>query len=59
MDETMLFSAEDLEGQSTKSGTVKVTFDGNVAIIHMLCGDNRINIDFVSKMHKALDEVEK
>ena len=45
--------------QSGSDGRVDVTFDGDVAIVHMMCGENRLNDIFFSKLHAALDQVER
>ena len=38
-------------------GKITVSFQENVAIITMDCGQNRCNKLFVERMNKALDEV--
>ena len=45
--------------QSGRDGTVDVEFKGNVAIVKLNCGQNRINSEFTAKYNKALDEVER
>ena len=45
--------------QSGVDGEIKVTFEGKIAIIHMCCGQNRWNVNFVTKMNAALDKVER
>ena len=42
-----------------RTGRVFVEIKENVAIIHMQCGENRFNEDFVNKICAALDEVER
>ena len=55
--DTKHFNANDLEGQSSMDGSVNVTFHGNIAILHMMCGENRLNASFIAKMNEALDTV--
>lgn len=44
---------------ASRDGQVSVTWADNVAIVRMQCGQNRLNINFVTKLLNALDEVER
>ena len=56
---TSVFTADDLKDQSGSSGKVSLSFEGNVAIVSFQCGDNRLNVDFITKVHAALDKVQR
>ena len=43
--------------QSGIDGKVTVSFQDNIAVVTMDCGQNRGNKLFVERMHKALDQV--
>ena len=57
----MDFSEELLSMQDPDSatGSVYVEFVDKIAIVTMRCGENRLNLNFVQKLLKALDAVEK
>ena len=57
----MDFSEELLSMQDPDSatGSVDVEFVDKIAIVTMRCGENRLNLNFVQKLLKALDAVEK
>ena len=50
---------EILAAQDGVDGSVDVTFDRNIAVMTMNCGQNRFNYSFINKLNKALDEVER
>ena len=45
---------QDIDG---RDGKVTVTFDGNIAVLTMDCGQNRFNKLFIMRMNAALDQV--
>lgn len=45
--------------QSGINGSVDVHFDGEVAILTMKRGDNRINDSFFDDLNRALDKVQR
>ena len=54
-----IFTFDDIQDQSGSSGKVSVTFDGKFAIITYYREQNRLNLDFITRVHEALDEVER
>ena len=52
-------SVETMIGQSGASGRIDIEYDGDIAIMHMRCGENRMNFSFIDKFLKALDEIER
>ena len=45
--------------QSGSDGVVTVSFHGNVALLTIDRGENRLNPSFLDAMHGALDKVER
>ncbi len=43
--------------QSGYHGSVEVAFHGDVAVMVLNCGENRLNDSFVTKVNAALDTV--
>lgn len=42
-----------------KDRSMTVTFHGNIAILEMNFGENRLNLEFMKELNKALDTVER
>ena len=53
------FSTEDLKNQTCINGEITVQNQGHFAIIVMKMNENRLNINFIQKFNKVLDEIER
>ena len=45
--------------QSGLDGSITIKYINDIAVIELNRGENRLNIDFLSKFHNALDEIER